>query len=264
MAHVLNYEENGDGYPVVLIHGFCENKKIWEAFAALLSVSYRVITLDLPGFGDSKIKEEPLNWDIDYFAQSVHATLKHAGIEKPILIGHSLGGYVSLAYADLYPRQFIGLGLFHSTAFADSEEKKANRLKSIEFVKTYGTAQFVSSLFPNLFALKNREAIRPQINYLVNEGAKTPIETVVNTLMAMRNRPDRIHVLQNLRVPVLYIIGQEDQAVPYTQSLQEIGLAQDTTARIFSHIGHMGMVEAREETLQALQHFAAYCIQQHK
>ncbi|MDW7695408.1 alpha/beta fold hydrolase [Flammeovirgaceae bacterium SG7u.111] len=254
----LNYTESGDGQVVVLIHGFCENKKLWEAFSALLSMKYRVITLDLPGFGESGC--EFRNPSLEDFADKVEATLGLMDIENAIVIGHSLGGYTTLAYADKYPKRLMGFGLFHSTSFADKPEKKEIRTKAIEFIKNNGTEKFVTSFFPALFAPANREVLKNQINYFVKDASSLPELSLTSTMAAMRERPDRRDVLSKAEVPVLFIVGKEDGSVPLAQSMEEAALPKDCSVHILDGVGHMGMIEAREQTLLIIDNFIKYCV----
>ncbi len=259
----LSYHDTGDGFPIVLLHGFCESKKLWDLFAAMLSIKYRVVSVDLPGFGDSPSIEdgEP---SIDTFADAVYETLQNLKIEKCILIGHSLGGYVSLAYAEKYPKGLIGLGLFHSTSFADSQEKKQNRNKAIEFVEKYGTEKFVGNLFPDLFSPANKEKLNKQIAYFVRDAAKTSASSVIYTTLAMRDRPDRRQVVSKASFPIMYIIGKDDASVTLQQSLQECTLPKESLVFFLSEVGHMGMIEASEQSIAFTEQFIAYCLKKYK
>src|SRR6185295_19424601 len=139
----IYYEEKGNGRPLVLIHGFCETHEIWDRFAENLSGAFRVLLPDLPGFGKSSIPPTPFTVrDIGLLMLS---WLDELQLEAPVIIGHSLGGYVVLAMANAQPGRFPGFGLFHSTAYADSEEKKENRNKVIDFVGRNGVQPFIDS-----------------------------------------------------------------------------------------------------------------------
>ncbi len=135
------YQVEGKGTAVVLVHGFCEDSTIWEEFrAGLLEENYRLISIDLPGFGRSEVLPVV---NIEQMAEAVHAVLLKLNISKAVFIGHSMGGYAGLAFARLYPELLMGLGLFHSHPYADSEEKKENRRRSVAFIKRQGHALFV-------------------------------------------------------------------------------------------------------------------------
>lgn len=118
----IAYQLEGKGTPVVFVHGFCEDRTIWDEFKPeIVAAGYCVFTLDLPGFGESEILE---NTSVEVMADVVNAVLVEAQLSKIVLIGHSLGGYVALAFAKKYAEKLLGLGLFHSHPYPDSEEKK--------------------------------------------------------------------------------------------------------------------------------------------
>jgi len=253
---MLKYNISGEGKPVVLIHGFCESKKLWDAYTALLSTQYQVVSVDLPGFGESAMGEVHT---IDSMARDIKATLDTLQLGRTVLVGHSLGGYVSLAFAELFSERLLGLSLFHSTSFSDSKEKKENRDKAIAFVEKYGGKRYVESLFPGLFAEEKQEQLREHITYAVREAAKTPQASIIRTLEAMRDRPDRSALLGRLPFPIQFIVGKQDVAVPLEQSLRECYLPREAHVQIMENIGHMGMVEDKPRTLRVLQDFLAYC-----
>ncbi|WP_020532923.1 alpha/beta fold hydrolase [Flexithrix dorotheae] len=254
----LSYTSSGDGVPLVLIHGFCESRKLWANFSAMLSVKYHVINVDLPGFGKSPLSVEKPS--ITYFAEEINGLLEDLKIEKCLMVGHSLGGYVSLAFASLYAQKLIGLGLFHSTAFSDSEEKKNTRVKAAAFIRENGTAKFVSSLFPGLFSPHTREKFKNEIQYFINAAENLDKEVVAKTMEAMRDRPDRRDVLKELDIPVLFVIGKDDGSVPMDQSLKECHLPKESIVHILGNVGHMGMIEEKNKTLEILSRFTNYCI----
>lgn len=244
----LNHSDTGEGYPVVLIHGFCESLEIWNDLIPDLSQNYRVIALDLPGFGKSALPR--IDVTIENIAELVHSFLYNKGIKDCIMIGHSLGGYVALAYAELYPQELKGLGLFHTTAFADSEKKKANRNKTIAFIKRRGLNLFISSFVPSLFANKEHSAIE-----LVAEIANnTSEETVLKYTAAMRDRKDRTHILQSSKLPILLIAGAHDFAVPIEQSKKLATMSKLCAFHVLK-AGHMGMYESRSQSISIINEY---------
>ncbi len=130
---MLNYDDLGRGEEVVvLLHGFCESKALWEDFEEELSDSYRVLNIDLPGFGESQLNES--NITMEWYASQINGLLEELNIEKVVIVGHSLGGYVGLAFAKLYTSKLLGLGLIHSNAFPDTEERIHSRNKTLKFL----------------------------------------------------------------------------------------------------------------------------------
>ncbi len=245
------YELEGRGSVVVLLHGFCEDHRVWEGLLPYLE-GFRVLRIDLPGFGDSDPPAQPT---LEALADSVRAVLQSEGIARYALVGHSMGGYVSLALAEKHPDELKGLCLFHSHPFADSEEKKAARDKGIAFVRENGVAPYVQGLIPQLFAHDREKGYPEAVNRLIQQAGAFPPEGVIAALTAMRDRPDRAPVLQGLPCPVLFIIGKEDAAVPLEQSLAMTPLPEEAEILLLEGVGHMGMFEAPEETGTALRRF---------
>ncbi|SFF35698.1 alpha/beta fold hydrolase [Thermoflexibacter ruber] len=255
---ILSYLEKGQGNPVVLIHGFCEDKSLWVKFVSPLSASNRLVCVDLPNFGESPTMQEI---SIEQMADSVIDTIKHLQIEKCVVIGHSLGGYVALAMAELYPEQLAGLGLFHSTAFEDTPERKENRNKAIASIKENGVEPFVRTLIPSLFSpvQKQKENIKKNIDILINNAKQIPPANIITTLQAMRDRKDRIDILKNINLPVLFIVGKDDVPVPLEASMAQCYLPKNSLVSIMAEVGHMGMIEAEKNCQIVVKNFLEYC-----
>ncbi|MFC6996088.1 alpha/beta fold hydrolase [Rufibacter roseus] len=249
----LGYTDSGTGPAIVFLHGFCESKDLWAEFAKPLAKQFRLVALDLPGHGESPAPE---GFSMEAQAEQVYLTLQQLQVEKFLLVGHSMGGYVALAFAEKYPELLRGLCLFHSTALPDSPEKKENRLKTIEFVQKHGVEKFMDSFVAPLFAPANRDACQKAIQKMQDIGKATPPKTIEGCLQAMRNRPDRIQVLKEIRVPVFFIAGKEDPAVPLEATLQQCHLPENSMAYFIGEVGHMGMFERTVATRQALLKFA--------
>lgn len=248
----MQYTTIGKGHPLVLIHGFGEDRHIWDSMVPELAGAARLILPELPGTGNSGPEDQVT---MESMAGGIKAILDQEGIERAILIGHSMGGYISLAFADLYPERLKALGLFHSTAFADPPVKKEARLKNIEFIAKHGSASFLATTTPNLFAAPNRTRLQSSIEALVQANSYIPERALIAFTEAMRNRPDRRHVLQQLQVPVLFIIGREDQAVPYADAMQQVHLPDLSYIHILRQSGHMGMLEENEKSARAILQF---------
>lgn len=239
--HPLFVQDHGTGPTLVLIHGFCETSRIWDSFIPPLTSRYRILRPDLPGFGNSA--PLPGRITIDQVADSLAGWLRQKGFAPAMVMGHSLGGYVTLALAERHPDLLAGYGLFHSTSFADSPEKKTNRNRIIEFVQRHGVLPFVETFVPGLFYNKHHPAI-PGVHEI---AAGTRAETLIQYAEAMRDRRDRTEVLGRVALPSLIIAGKEDSAVPVADSRKMAKSGQNTTYCELEMVAHMGFLEAPEE-----------------
>ena len=252
--HQIAYDIKGSGVALVFVHGFGETRQMWRDYLPFFE-SYQTVNIDLPSAGDSDF----MDVSIARMAKIVNAVLLEERIDKCVFIGHSMGGYVALAFAKLYPEKLSGYCIFHSQPYADSVEKKEGRNKSIEFVKKYGSGPYFKGLLPKLFAgdfIKNNESI---LNELVEAGSKISKEGVIYQLQAMRNRPDTSLVLVNSKVPVCFIVGKQDIAVPTENSLNQTFLPKVSDIHILQDVGHMGVFEAPKKTADILIDFIRFC-----
>lgn len=251
----IAYQAQGKGQTLVLLHGLCEDSTIWDEFIKNLS-DFRIIRPDLSGFGESEILPEH---SIEVMADSVKAILDDLKIAHCVMVGHSMGGYVTMAFAQKYPSVLKGLGLFHSHPFADTEDKKEERRKSIEFVKRNGHIIYVKQLIPKLFAELFATSNEFLINSLIHKATQYPPETIIGAQEAMLNRPDCGDVLKNFERPALIIIGKQDKTVPYQISLNMLPLATTSEILILPKVAHMGIFTARDRIVKTIRHFMELC-----
>lgn len=239
--------------PLVLVHGFAEDGSIWDHQTAYLKNDHRLIIPDLPGSGLSS----PLPGDtsMEEMAGAVKAILDAEKINECILIGHSMGGYTTLAFAELYPQMLKAFGLFHSTSYADSEEKKAARRKGIEFIRKNGAAPFIKQTTANLFSETSRSQHPEWIGTLIEKYAGFDPDSLIHYYEAMIRRPDRSHVLRQFPRPVLFITGGLDNTIPLNISLQQSHLPDVSYIYILEQAGHMGMLEDAARAGQILKEF---------
>lgn len=174
---------------------------------------------------------------------------------EAILIGHSMGGYVTLALAEKYPEALVAFGLFHSTAFADNEAKKQGREKGIAEMKEAGAETFLKTFVPNLYAPATMEKRPALIDEHLAAAHNFSAESLVNYFEAMMQRPDRAAVLKSSQVPVLFVMGENDKAVPLEDSLKQCHLPRLSQVQLLQQSGHMGMMEEAEETNKILVQF---------
>ncbi len=248
------YTDTGSGEALVFLHGFCESKELWAKFTKPLQQKFRVIALDLPGFGENT--QDVQDYSMESMVDYVKKQLDTLHIKKCILIGHSMGGYVSMAFAEKYGNMLNGLCLFHSSALPDTEDKKENRNKTIEFVEKHGVDKFMLSFVEPLFFADNRKKLREEINMMIKIGQATPKESITKGLAAMRDRPDRTSELKKIKCPVLFIFGKEDGAVPLEKALEQCHLPDNSMTNFLGKTGHMGMFERTYETRKAIEKFA--------
>jgi len=247
-----------EGTPIVFIHGFCEDSTMWEDFTSKWKKKYRIIKIDLPGHGESEILSEI---SIKDMGKAVMKVIKKLKVEKFILIGHSMGGYVSLEIAKKHSEQLLGLGLFHSHPFADSEEKKKGRYKSIEFINSHGHEFFAKKLIPQLFKTGFAGSHTHLLNKMVYRAGRFPAEGLKNALRAMAERKDNTKVLEKIECPVLMIIGKLDQTLDFETMVKQTTLPQLANVHILEKTGHMGMFSAERETQKIIANFVTYCLE---
>ncbi|WP_019908402.1 alpha/beta fold hydrolase [Paenibacillus sp. HW567] len=244
----ISYSDQGAGEVIVLLHGFCGSSGYWEQVIPLLSSDYRVIALDLRGHGGS---DAPLGaYSVDQMADDVLALLNVLEISECYLLGHSLGGYVTLSFAQRYASRLKGFGLVHSTGYPDSEAAKENRLKSVSTIQNEGIFAFVDGLIPGLFAA----GAAPQLLERAKEiGYRTPPQGAAGAAMAMRERIDRRDVISATVLPVLLVAGAEDSKVSPERifTSDHPNVSQVT----ISGVGHMSMYEAPERLAEIIKDF---------
>jgi pimeloyl-ACP methyl ester carboxylesterase len=249
----VSFYDEGHGDPIVLIHGFAGSKQYWEKIIPQLMNEYRVIALDLPGHGESEMVKD--RYSIEDMASTVKELLDQLGLEKVTLFGHSLGGYITLAFAELYPHYLKGFSLVHSTANPDSDEAKEARENNAKKIQEEGAGPFIEGLSLKLFSPENTEVNAKEIEETVKIGMMTKVEGLVSALMAMKDRPERNKVLEETKLPVLLIAGEQDQIIPpektFTVSKQNI------EKRVIQNAGHMSMYEQPEELVKVMKDFLA-------
>ena len=249
----VTFSDTGKGRVVVLLHGFLGSHHIWENTISELSKSYRVIAIDLPGHGTTDCFGYVHTMEL--LAKCVKAVMDSLRLKKYVIIGHSMGGYVGLALADLYPDNLKGLCLFHSSAYADSEEKIQIRTKAIEFVKENGVASFLKTTIPGLFSENFREQHKEVIDQLITASSKFSKGAIIQYYQAMIARPERTKIFTFFRNPILFIIGERDNAIPLDQSLKQCHQPFISDLHLLPEVAHMGMLEDEMNCNNIIQAF---------
>jgi pimeloyl-ACP methyl ester carboxylesterase len=249
----IHFSDHGKGKTIVFLHGFTESSEIWKPFAELMQKRFRVVTVDLPGHGKSDCLAGVHTMEM--MADAVQAVLEKIRVKPFLLTGHSMGGFVSLAFARKYPEMVRALCLFHSHAFADTPEASRNRDRIIELVRQ-NKFEFVAQFIPSLFAPRFHEPLGKQIGRMVKKASGMAPEGIIAALEGMKVRDDMTEFLQQLQVPILFIIGGQDPRAPVERMWEHITLPARSEVLFLNNIAHMGYLEAPVETLDVLWSFA--------
>ena len=253
---IIYYSVEGNGTPVILLHGFAETSFVWKYQTEYLKKFCKVIVPDLPGYGKSStlnISIEKTN--IEDYADCIYALINFEEIDRCIIIGHSMGGYITLSFAEKYPEKIIAFGFINSTTTADSEEKKQMRLKGIDTIENYGAYSFVKNTTPNLFTQQYKELNTDKLNELISLGKAYNKSSLQQCYYAMMNRISKLNVLQSSNVPVLFIAGSDDKTIPLNNILAQFSLPEICYIHIINNVSHMAMWEAWEKVNGYLEKF---------
>lgn len=244
----LAYERRGKGTPLVLLHGYPLDHHLWDEVLPLLEDTFDVIAPDLRGFGESTLAGSSPTMD-DY-AADIAGLLDYLGIQKAAIVGHSMGGYVALAFARLYPERLRGLGLVSSQVLPDPADRKEGRYKSAADVAENGIEGVVATMTPKFTSDENLQG------FARTSMERQPPAAYIAALKAMAERPDSTPLLPTLNVPVVLVHGGADALIPLERA-QEVKSALPQAHLVeLSGVGHMPMMEAREKTAQALKQLA--------
>lgn len=253
----IRFSIQGKGKAVVLLHGYLESLEIWNGFAEQLSKKYQIIAIDLLGHGQSGIANGEAT--VELMAESIKAVLDFLGIEKAIIIGHSMGGYAMLAFTELWPEMVSGISLYHSISWADTQEKREARDKEIELVKQ-GSKQLVFNVnVPKSFADENREKFKMEMARALNIAAATTNEGIIAALNGMKARKDRTFILENTIAPVFFAIGKKDNYIPVEKIMPLTNLPKNKYVAIFENSGHMSFIEEKEKAINEITYFIEKC-----
>lgn len=250
----LAYSDEGEGPVIVLLHGFLENSKMWHKIVPALLREYRVICVDLLGHGET----ESIGYvhTMEDMADAVHYILHFLQLKKVVLIGHSMGGYVALAFAELYPEIMAGLVLMNSTAKEDSVERKANRDRAILAVKqNYKNA--ISMSVANLFSEANREKLRKEIEWAKNEALQTSLQGIIAAQEGMKARKDREALLHTTLFPKMLLLGKKDPVLNYEEN--KLQVENTNVALVTFNDGHMSHFENAQELEEEVLSFLKTC-----
>ncbi len=250
----VHYVVQGKGRAVVLLHGFLENLSMWKDISAELCKKYKVVSIDLLGHGDT----ENLGYihTMEEQAKMVKAVLDKLSLRRYVLIGHSMGGYISLAMAEAYPEDIKGLCLLNSTALEDSYDKKQNRDRAVEAVRTHPDI-FVKLAIPNLFSEENRTKFLPEIQALTKEALRSSKQGIIAAIEGMKIRKNRVHLFRSALYPICMIMSKKDPALDFESLVEQTKNTPVITAILPD--GHMSHIENKEEVTEILVQFVKKC-----
>jgi len=250
----IHVDDQGHGHAIVLIHGFCENLGLWSEVSKYLVDNYRVIAVDLLGFGKSRpVKGK---FSIEDVSRSIHGYLSEINVNSYTCLGHSLGGYVTLSLRALFPESLKAFGLIHSTAFADTDKKKIARNKLVDYIENNSVSKFLESFVPDLFDKNQHLKLEPKIEQVKKMGQSLHAETVINYTLAMRNRKDNTDLLSSGTHKILFVCGLLDKLIPIKDNKEQISMLPDNTyAHVISNAAHMSMYESPLVLKKALTSF---------
>ena len=257
-GRIVHYRDEGRDHPhtLVLLHGFLQNLDVWSSYVLSYMNQMRVITVDLPGHGLTDTFCDVHS--MDFMAKIVKDVLVNAGVDQCVMIGHSMGGYVALAFADRYPYTLRGLGLVNSHALADSEEHRLYREDVCRQVHE-NRASYILGFIPSLFDDSRRAALSQDIKDLRDQSLLTTEASIVAAQKGMAQRPSRIGILASLDVPTLFVYGKNDSRIPLELAVGCAMVARRAEMHLLSDVGHMAFLEEREYVKLRLRNFVDNC-----
>lgn len=250
----IAYRESGQGDAIILLHGYLESMLVWESFSQALARHFRVISVDLPGHGQSDVVSEEHSMEI--MAGSVWELLDYLRVGKVLMTGHSLGGYVTLAFLEKYPERIAGYCLFHSHPFADSDEAIERRKREIAIVRAGRKRIMYPGNIIKMFAPQNIQVMQGEVERFNEIASQTSDQGIIAILRGMISRPSRIDLLEKGNVPLLFILGVHDQYIDFGKVTGAMRLPANATMVTLFESGHLGFIEEPERSLTAVTEFA--------
>lgn len=234
---------------VIFLHGFGEDATVWTEFLQLLPKEHTYFCPDYASLTNIE--------SIDGYSDWLKQFLVENGLTKSVIIGHSMGGYIALAYVEKFPDEILGLGLFHSSAYADSDERKEIRLKTARVIDQQGTAKFMKGFYPNMFTEAFKEKNTDFIEKQMERYAYFPKEALMNAQIAMRGREDKTDVLKEADYPIMILAGEKDTFVPKSAALEQMDLLKNNQSAVLDGVAHAGMFENPTESAKIVVAFLA-------
>jgi len=253
----VSYSDEGpEGSPVIIfIHGFPFNKSMWDLQVESLKVNYRLIRYDIRGHGNSGAGNE--DFSIDLFAGDLIGLMDALKVDRAILCGLSMGGYIALNAVSRYPERFDALVLCDTQCIADTPEAKAKRMKTIEIIKHSGVKTYAAESIKNLFAPESLLTKLKETADVKEMILKTSVQSLCNTLLALSVRKNTCHILPEIKIPVLILVGSEDKITPPAAAAFMHEQIKGSFLKIIGHAGHLSNLENPGEFNDHLKKFIA-------
>jgi pimeloyl-ACP methyl ester carboxylesterase len=258
----VSYSDTGEGRPVVLLHGYLESGEVWQPLTELLSREFRVIAPDLPGHGRSGVAGG--EHTMEFLAGAVRAVIADAGVDRLLMVGHSLGGYAALAFAELWPELLSGYVLFHSHPHADSAEAIEKRQREIAVVRAGKKNIMYPGNVSMMFSERNLSAMPEALERIKEIASGNPGEGIIALVNGMISRPSRQSVVESGRVPLLWILGRGDLYFTPERALRDTKLPPNAEVVILENSGHLGFIEETHRSFQLITDFAGRISWQHE
>ncbi|GAB3751029.1 alpha/beta fold hydrolase [Spirosoma pomorum] len=229
---------------LVLIHGHGVDASIWNSIDADLVSAMPVLK---PDFSRSTTRTT-----IEGYAEELANYLRNVQAKRVVLVGHSMGGYIALAFTERYPALVAGLVLYHSTATADTPERREQRQKTIEELRAQGSTPFIERQLPKMVSPAFPS---DKVKQLVASYRTLPADALAVGMGAIMGRPDRTHVLREATIPMRLVLGKDDQLIPYEQTRQLADLSDQIDVALIDQAGHLSMIERPKESVNVLLSF---------
>lgn len=249
----IYYKDQGRGDALVFVHGYLESSDIWNDFVVRFTDRFRVLCIDVPGHGKSEILSQV--HEMGEMARVISTVLQAEEIDKVVIVGHSMGGYITLEFAHLFPEMTRGYCLFHSTCFADNEEKKNNRDREISLVLCGKKMQIIHTNIPKGFAADNTERLSESVLKAKEIAASCTNEGIIALLNGMKSRSDHSRLLASKNPPHLVIWGRKDNYIGEQVFNKLVETAPGASFQILNNSGHMGFLEEPDCSFNAIMEF---------
>lgn len=251
--HKINYNDSGKGIPIVLLHGYLESSEVWNGFGEKLASEFRVISIDLPGHGNSEVIGDVHTMEL--MASIVKDLIDNLGLKKVFLVGHSLGGYVTLAFLEYFPEYLIGYSLFHSQPLPDTPEAIEKRMREIAIVIAGKKHLMYPDNVTRMFATSNLDKFSVALQRSKDIASGIPGKGIIAALQGMIQRPSRLTFMEEGRVPCLWILGSMDNYIPCEAIQKRVKLPGNATVIVLENSGHLGFIEEEGLSVKILSEF---------